>query len=246
MSAPITATKDLGAPRQAQQASNPAAAAPFSASSSASTGGNQDGSGNSSPNSSKNRTGPFFPNRFIVLSWPNSSGLWRRGRRRNRDFLESRSKRRFVLLIVNAMINSCKICDFAPRFSSLGRFMILDAFSPSSTEKPNSAQRVHFDTVSMETNLHFIFSGSASTPQGKRMIIRSTTTNTQYECIKASGKGSFGVVYKATNCATGEVVAIKRVLQDRRYKVRCGAYRRRSSSFGVSFSFSCRRSVVFP
>lgn len=52
------------------------------------------------------------------------------------------------------------------------------------------------------------------------MIIRSTNSSAEYECIKASGKGSFGVVYKATNTANGDVVAIKRVLQDRRYKNR--------------------------
>lgn len=48
------------------------------------------------------------------------------------------------------------------------------------------------------------------------MIIRSNTAT--YECAKKNGKGSFGVVYMATNVNTGEVVAIKRVLQDRRYK----------------------------
>lgn len=74
--------------------------------------------------------------------------------------------------------------------------------------------------LSSSLDLFVTLATSATAPQGKRMIIRSTTSNTQYECIKASGKGSFGVVYKATNLNTGEVVAIKRVLQDRRYKVR--------------------------
>jgi serine/threonine protein kinase len=54
-------------------------------------------------------------------------------------------------------------------------------------------------------------------PSLERMIIRSNTAS--YECAKKNGKGSFGVVYMATNINTGEVVAIKRVLQDRRYKV---------------------------
>lgn len=34
------------------------------------------------------------------------------------------------------------------------------------------------------------------------------------------GKGTFGVVYQATNLTTGETVAIKKVLQDKRYKNR--------------------------
>jgi glycogen synthase kinase 3 beta len=44
-------------------------------------------------------------------------------------------------------------------------------------------------------------------------------TNVTYECVGRSGKGSFGVVFKAKNMKTDEDVAIKRVLQDPRYKV---------------------------
>ena len=52
---------------------------------------------------------------------------------------------------------------------------------------------------------------------GEPMIIR--TSSKVYECNKKNGKGSFGVVYQATDKSNNEVVAIKRVLQDRRYKV---------------------------
>jgi serine/threonine protein kinase len=57
-----------------------------------------------------------------------------------------------------------------------------------------------------------------SNNNGEPMIIR--TANRVYECNKKNGKGSFGVVYQATDKSTNEVVAIKRVLQDRRYKNR--------------------------
>lgn len=36
---------------------------------------------------------------------------------------------------------------------------------------------------------------------------------------KVIGNGSFGVVFQATMAETGEVVAVKKVLQDKRFKV---------------------------
>lgn len=41
-----------------------------------------------------------------------------------------------------------------------------------------------------------------------------------YNAEKIIGNGSFGVVYKAKVAETGEIVAIKKVFQDRRYKNR--------------------------
>ncbi len=52
----------------------------------------------------------------------------------------------------------------------------------------------------------------------QRLVI--VAENVTYECVRRSGQGSFGVVYMAVTSGTGEVVAIKRVLQDPRYKVR--------------------------
>jgi glycogen synthase kinase 3 beta len=40
-----------------------------------------------------------------------------------------------------------------------------------------------------------------------------------YSDAKVIGNGSFGVVYQAKLCETGELVAIKKVLQDKRFKV---------------------------
>lgn len=41
-----------------------------------------------------------------------------------------------------------------------------------------------------------------------------------YTDTKVIGNGSFGVVYQAKLCESGELVAIKKVLQDKRFKVR--------------------------
>ena len=40
-----------------------------------------------------------------------------------------------------------------------------------------------------------------------------------YTDTKVIGNGSFGVVYQAKLCDSGEMVAIKKVLQDKRFKV---------------------------
>ena len=40
-----------------------------------------------------------------------------------------------------------------------------------------------------------------------------------YTNLKIIGSGSFGVVYQATLLDSGDVIAIKKVLQDRRFKV---------------------------
>lgn len=40
-----------------------------------------------------------------------------------------------------------------------------------------------------------------------------------YTVIRVIGNGSFGVVYSAKLCETNEMIAIKKVLQDKRFKV---------------------------
>lgn len=45
-----------------------------------------------------------------------------------------------------------------------------------------------------------------------------------YTDTKVIGNGSFGVVYQAKLCDSGELVAIKKVLQDKRFKVRVSVF----------------------
>uniref|UniRef100_A0A915BSE4 Protein kinase domain-containing protein n=1 Tax=Parascaris univalens TaxID=6257 RepID=A0A915BSE4_PARUN len=54
----------------------------------------------------------------------------------------------------------------------------------------------------------------ASPAQGSEQVL------VQYSDVKVIGNGSFGVVYLAKLASTGELVAIKKVLQDRRFKNR--------------------------
>lgn len=55
-----------------------------------------------------------------------------------------------------------------------------------------------------------------------------------YSDTKVIGNGSFGVVFQAKLCDNGELVAIKKVLQDKRFKVR---FRRRKNFNLSKFSF---------
>lgn len=48
----------------------------------------------------------------------------------------------------------------------------------------------------------------------------------KYTKYKVAGNGSFGVVYQAKIVGTGESVAIKKVFQDRRFKVNKKHYKR--------------------
>ena len=58
-----------------------------------------------------------------------------------------------------------------------------------------------------------------------------------YSSAKIIGNGSFGVVFQAKVVSTGEAIAIKKVLQDKRFKVRVPS--RRFILDEVTFS-SCR------
>ena len=41
----------------------------------------------------------------------------------------------------------------------------------------------------------------------------------RYTVIKTVGKGTFGMVYEAEEYGTGRIVAVKKVFQDKNYKV---------------------------
>lgn len=59
-----------------------------------------------------------------------------------------------------------------------------------------------------------------------------------YTDTKVIDNGSFGVVYQAKLCDTGEMVAIKKVLQDKRFKVR-RYMERREITISLSRPFRC-------
>lgn len=62
-----------------------------------------------------------------------------------------------------------------------------------------------------------------------------------YTDTKVIGNGSFGVVYQAKLCDSGELVAIKKVLQDKRFKVRL----RHSSLLGLFTEYNALELKAF-
>jgi serine/threonine protein kinase len=51
-------------------------------------------------------------------------------------------------------------------------------------------------------------------------VPNSNAPEISYETVRVVGNGSFGVVFQATQLETGDTVAIKKVLQDKRFKNR--------------------------
>ena len=56
-------------------------------------------------------------------------------------------------------------------------------------------------------------------PTGAAAAAAAATTPVSYTDVRDIGKGSFGVVFRAALTGSGRVVAIKKVLQDTRFKV---------------------------
>lgn len=89
------------------------------------------------------------------------------------------------------------------------------------------------------SNPHFSFYLSVGDKDGSKVTTVVATPGqgpdrpqeVSYTDTKVIGNGSFGVVYQAKLCDSGELVAIKKVLQDKRFKVRL-----RSMTFILSWS----------
>ena len=60
----------------------------------------------------------------------------------------------------------------------------------------------------------------ASDPASMSPSVHDTDQNISYSAERIIGNGSFGVVFEAKVVETNEVVAIKKVLQDKRFKNR--------------------------
>lgn len=92
----------------------------------------------------------------------------------------------------------------------------------SSNQDANKRRGTQVDARDVEQlkalNISVKKKSSKEVSDGDKLILEGTGTS--YECIERSGKGSFGVVFRAKDTTTLNDVAIKRVLQDPRYKNR--------------------------
>ena len=71
---------------------------------------------------------------------------------------------------------------------------------------------------------HFLFVGDKDGSKVTTVVattgsLPDRTQEISYTDTKVIGNGSFGVVYQARMCDSAELVAIKKVLQDKRFKV---------------------------
>ena len=90
----------------------------------------------------------------------------------------------------------------------------------SSRGYPRSGQVSQVHNTSAASMRKKSGAGGTLTDSMQRMQISQRSDNFTYNADKVIDKGTFGVVYQATIAETGETVAIKKVLQDRRYKNR--------------------------
>ena len=84
-----------------------------------------------------------------------------------------------------------------------------------STENTSSSTHEHDGTTTTTTMAESSSAGDAAKVSGSL-----TEQNISYSAERIIGNGSFGVVFEAKVVETGEVVAIKKVLQDKRFKNR--------------------------
>ena len=70
------------------------------------------------------------------------------------------------------------------------------------------------------TNTNTTISTSTQPPPTATTAVVAPPPNISYSAERIIGNGSFGVVFEAKVVETGEIVAIKKVLQDKRFKNR--------------------------
>lgn len=93
--------------------------------------------------------------------------------------------------------------------------------APSSTSEAAAAAKKTTTTTTHTANT--MASDSAATAAAAAMtpaVEQDTDQNISYSAERIIGNGSFGVVFEAKVVETNEVVAIKKVLQDKRFKNR--------------------------
>lgn len=92
---------------------------------------------------------------------------------------------------------------------------LTDPAPPQAASEPNNNIDIK-PTESTNTNSSGPTSASATTLNGGSLDDQTIS----YSAERIIGNGSFGVVFQATVVETGEIVAIKKVLQDKRFKNR--------------------------
>ena len=85
-----------------------------------------------------------------------------------------------------------------------------------STENTSSSNHEHDGTTTTTTTM----AESSTAGDAGKVSGSLTEQNISYSAERIIGNGSFGVVFEAKVVETGEVVAIKKVLQDKRFKNR--------------------------
>lgn len=104
-------------------------------------------------------------------------------------------------------------------FGPVGAFHLRPCASPFMAHRSAAYRNAYLHPAATTTQSSAATSSSTTPAATKRIFTKPSGPS--YESVKTNGTGSFGVVYKAVDTSTQEVVAIKRVLQDKRYKVRC-------------------------
>mmetsp|Transcript_11029 Transcript_11029/g.15535 ORF Transcript_11029/g.15535 Transcript_11029/m.15535 type:complete len:429 (-) Transcript_11029:371-1657(-) len=114
---------------------------------------------------------------------------------------------------LRATVSSAPTAVVAPKMSDSARIPPAAAVAPQEVQNSNNSKshRAGGDTATTNTTTT-PSAGSPSAPGGEQQI--------SYSAERIIGNGSFGVVFQAAVVETGEVVAIKKVLQDKRFKNR--------------------------